>query len=165
MFNPLFTGCATALVTPFLPGGRVDEKALRGLIARQVEAGADALVLLGTTGEPCTLSLSERQRVLEIGLEEVNGSIPIIAGTGANNTEHAIQYAKQAQKLGVTGQLSVTPYYNRATQTGLMRHFTAILEACDLPMIVYNVPGRTGMHMTASTVDRFQTIKSHCGSG
>lgn len=120
----------------------------------QLEAKIDALVLLGTTGEPCTLSMDERQRVIEIGLECVGDVIPIIVGTGSNDTRRAIEYARQAQKLGVAGQLSVTPYYNKATQSGLIRHYQAILDACPLPMILYNVPGRTGMGFSADTVAR-----------
>ena len=151
MNTPLFTGCATALVTPFLPDGRLDEPALRRLLFMQLEANIDALVLLGTTGEPCTLSMEERRRVIEIGLECVGDSIPIIVGTGSNDTRRAIEYARQAQKLGAAGQLSVTPYYNKATQSGLIRHYHAILGACPLPMILYNVPGRTGMGLSAET--------------
>ena len=154
MNMPLFTGCATALVTPFLPNGQLDEPALRRLLFMQLEAKIDALVLLGTTGEPCTLSMDERQRVIEIGLECVGDAIPIIVGTGSNDTRRAIEYARQAQKLGVAGQLSVTPYYNKATQSGLIRHYQAILDACPLPMILYNVPGRTGMGFSADTVAR-----------
>ncbi len=148
--SPLFTGCATALVTPFLPDGTLDEAALRRLIARQSAAGMDALVLLGTTGEPCTLTMSERERVIEIGLDEA-GSLPVIVGTGANDTRKAIEYARQALSLGATGQLSVTPYYNKATQTGLLRHYEAILDACPLPMILYNVPSRTGVCIKPET--------------
>lgn len=148
--NPLFTGCASALVTPFTESGALDEVALRRLIARQREAGMDALVLLGTTGEPCTLTFSERERVITIGLEEA-GPMPVIVGTGANDTRRAIDYARQAQALGAAGQLSVTPYYNKATQSGLVRHFGAILDSADLPMILYNVPSRTGVALNAET--------------
>ena len=137
---PLFTGCATALITPFLPDGRLDEPALRRLLAMQTAAKMDALVLLGTTGEPCTLSMDERERIIEIGLECTGGSIPVIVGTGSNDTRRAIEYACQAQRLGAAGQLSVTPYYNKTTQSGLIRHYHAILDACPLPMILYNVP-------------------------
>ena len=151
MNMPLFTGCATALVTPFLPNGQLDEPALRRLLFMQLEAKIDALVLLGTTGEPCTLSMDERQHVIEIGLECVGDAIPIIVGTGSNDTRRAIEYARQAQRLGAAGQLSVTPYYNKTTQSGLIRHYHAILDACPLPMILYNVPGRTGMGLSADT--------------
>lgn len=148
--SPLFTGCATALVTPFLPDGSLDEAALRRLIKRQKASGMDALVLLGTTGEPCTLTMRERERVIEIGIDEA-GSMPVIVGTGANDTRKAIEYARQARDLGATGQLSVTPYYNKATQTGLLRHYETILEHCPLPLILYNVPSRTGVSIRLET--------------
>ena len=150
--SPLFTGCATALVTPFLPNGSLDEEALRRLILLQLDAGIDALVLLGTTGEPCTLSMDERERVIAIGLETAGERVPVIIGTGSNDTRRAIEYARQARKLGAQGQLSVTPYYNKTTQNGLIRHYSAILDSCDLPMILYNVPGRTGMSMRPDTL-------------
>lgn len=152
--SPLFKGCATALVTPFLPDGTLDEAALRRLIAIQMDAHIDALVLLGTTGEPCTLNMDERRRVIEIGLEAADGNIPVIVGTGSNNTRQAAEYAQQACKLGAQGQLCVTPYYSKATQAGIIRHYKAILESCPLPMIVYNVPSRTGVGMTADTLLR-----------
>lgn len=154
MSIPLFTGCATALVTPFQPDGTLDEPALRRLINLQMDAGMDALVLLGTTGEPCTLNMEERERIIRIGLETVHGTMPVIVGTGANDTRRAIEYARQAHALGAQGQLCVTPYYNKATQDGLIRHFTAIADSCPLPMILYHVPGRTGMTMTPATVSQ-----------
>ena len=150
--SPLFTGCATAIVTPFLPNGSLDEEALRRLILLQLDAGIDALVLLGTTGEPCTLSMDERERVIAIGLETAGERVPVIIGTGSNDTRRAIEYARQARKLGAQGQLSVTPYYNKTTQNGLIRHYSAILDSCDLPMILYNVPSRTGMSMNPDTL-------------
>lgn len=150
--SPLFTGCATALVTPFLPDGSLDEEALRRLISLQLDAGIDALVLLGTTGEPCTLSMDERERVIAVGLEAVGGRVPVLVGTGSNDTRRAMAYARQARKLGTQGQLSVTPYYNKTTQNGLVRHYSAILDSCDLPMILYNVPSRTGMSMSPDTL-------------
>lgn len=149
--STLFTGCATALVTPFLPGGTLDETALRHLIEIQIDAGIDALILLGTTGEPCTLSMQERETIIRIGLETVQGRVPVIVGTGSNNTQQTIEYAIQARQLGAQGQLTVTPYYNKTTQTGLLRHYDAILTACPLPMILYHVPSRTGMSFEAST--------------
>lgn len=151
--SPLFTGCAAALVTPFLPDGSLDEPALRSLIAVQRESRMDALVLLGTTGEPCSLSMEERARIIEIGLEEA-GDMPVIVGTGANDTRRAIQYAHQAKALGAAGQLCVTPYYNKTTQRGLLRHYTAILEESALPMLLYHVPARTGMGIAVDTAAR-----------
>lgn len=146
--SPLFRGCAAALITPFCEDGTLDEAALRALIARQ--AGMDAIVILGTTGEPCALSMQERARVITIALEKA--SMPVIVGTGSNDTRRAIEFAKQARQLGAHGQLCVTPYYNKTTQTGLIRHYSAILDCCDLPMLLYNVPSRTGLSMTAETV-------------
>lgn len=148
---PLFTGCATALVTPFLPDGSLDIPALKRLIMRQLDAGVDALVLLGTTGEPNTLSMDEREEIIQTGVNMVKGRMPIIVGTGSNDTRRAIEYAQQAKRLGAQGQLCVTPYYNKATQHGLIRHFSAILDACELPMILYNVPSRTGISISAKT--------------
>ena len=148
----LFSGCATALVTPFLPDGALDEDALRRLIRIQINAGIDALVLLGTTGEPSTLSIQERERVISIGMETANGRLPVIVGTGSNDTRKAMEYARQAKRLGALGQLCVTPYYNKTTQSGLLRHYKAILSVCDLPMIVYNVPSRTGMSILPDTI-------------
>ena len=149
---PVFTGCAAALITPFLPGGGIDEAALRRLIAMQLDAHADAIVLLGTTGEPSVLSMEERKQVIKIGVDAVHGSIPVIIGTGSNDTRKAMTYARQAEDLGADAQLTVTPYYNKATQTGLIRHFSAIMDNSKLPLIAYNVPGRTGMSMTAQTI-------------
>lgn len=157
MSAPLFTGCATALVTPFTRDGALDVPALRRLIARQLDAGTDALVLLGTTGEPSTLTLAERERVITAGMEAVGGAVPVIIGTGANDTRRAIEYARQAHALGAQGQLCVTPYYNKATQEGLIRHFFAIADSAPLPMIVYNVPGRTGMGIAPETAASLST--------
>ncbi len=159
--STLFTGCATALVTPFLPGGKLDEPALRRLIAMQAEAGTDALVLLGTTGEPSTLTMEERERVISIGLE--NSRMPVIVGTGSNDTRKAIEYARQAKALGANGQLTVTPYYNKTTQQGLLRHFGAILDSCELPMILYNVPSRTGMGISAQTAAALAALPGVAG--
>lgn len=148
---PLFTGCATALVTPFLLNNSVDDVSFRQLISRQILSGIDALIILGTTGEPCTLSMAEREQVITSAMDEAQDRIPIIVGTGSNDTSKAIEYAQQAKQLGAHGQLCVTPYYNKTTQTGLLRHYGSILERCDLPMILYTVPSRTGMHIAADT--------------
>lgn len=150
--SPLFLGCAAALVTPFLPDGSLDEAALKRLILRQIAAHADAIVLLGTTGEPSTLDMEERERIIRIGIETINGRMPVIIGTGTNDTKKSIAYARQAKDAGADAQLTVTPYYNKAARSGLIRHFNAIMDACDLPMIVYNVPSRTGMNMLPETI-------------
>ena len=156
--RPLFSGCATALVTPFLPDGNLDIPALRRLIAWQIESGIDALVLLGTTGEPSTLTMDEREKIIQTGVEMAASRIPVIIGTGSNDTRRCMDYALQAKRLGSDGQLCVTPYYNKTTQSGLIRHFSAILDACDLPMILYNVPGRTGMTLSPQTA---ATLSKH----
>lgn len=143
--KPLFTGCAAALVTPFKSDLSLDEPSLRRLI--RLQNHMDAIVVLGTTGEPCSLSLEERERVISIAVEE--SKIPVIVGTGSNDTRKAIDYAKQASRLGAAGQLAVTPYYNKTSPTGLLRHYNAILDSSPLPLILYNVPSRTGMSMTA----------------
>ena len=160
---PLFTGCATALVTPFLPNNTIDIASLRQLIACQLHAGIDALVILGTTGEPCTLTMSEREQIISVALEAAQNQIPVIVGTGANDTSKAVEYARQAKRLGAQGQLCVTPYYNKTTQAGLLRHFSSILECCDLPMILYNVPSRTGMSIAADTAALL--TRHHCIAG
>ena len=149
--NPIFAGCATALVTPMRADGSLDENALRRLIAMQLEAHMDAIVVLGTTGEPCTLSMDERERVIAVTVELCKGKMPIIVGTGSNDTHKAVLYARQAHALGADAQLCVTPYYNKATQEGLLRHYGTILDACELAMILYNVPSRTGMNLSADT--------------
>lgn len=147
----LFRGCATALITPFLPDGSLDLPTLKRLIARQLDNGIDALVLLGTTGEPCTLSMDEREKVIQTGVELASGRIPIIVGTGSNDTRRAVEYARQASQLGADGQLTVTPYYNKTTQQGLLRHFGTILDASELPMFLYHVPSRTGVSLSVQT--------------
>lgn len=157
---PLFRGCAAALITPFLPGGALDEDALRVLLRMQMDAKMDAVVLLGTTGEASTLTMDERERVIAIGLETIACSMPVIVGTGANDTRKAIEYARQAKALGANGQLTVTPYYNKTTQSGLIRHFHAIADSVDLPMILYNVPTRTGMHISPKTAE---ALSAHPG--
>ena len=148
---PIFTGCATALITPMRADGSLDETALRRLLAMQLEAHMDAIVVLGTTGEPCTLSMDERERVIAITVELCKGKMPVIVGTGSNDTHKAVLFARQAHAFGADAQLCVTPYYNKATQEGLLRHYGAILDACELPMLLYNVPGRTGMSLCADT--------------
>lgn len=161
--SPLFSGCAAALVTPFLPDGTLDEPALRRLIRMQTAADMDALVLLGTTGEPCSLSMQERERIIRIGIEETAGRMPVIVGTGSNRTQTAIAYARQAYELGAQGQLCVTPYYNKTSQQGLLHHYEAILESCSLPMILYSVPSRTGMRIEPETASQLAALPGVCG--
>ena len=144
MKRPVFTGLCTALVTPFRGGG-VDHEMLRRLILRQIDGGADAIVLGGTTGESPTLTTDEKLELFRLGMETARGRCKIIAGTGGNCTERAVTLSTRAAQLGVDGLLVVTPYYNKATQAGLVRHYQAVCEAAKIPVIAYNVPGRTGM--------------------
>src|SRR3984957_20618175 len=139
-----FIGCGTAMVTPFRKDLSLDEEALRRLIARQIEAGIDFLVPCGTTGESPTLSREEHLRVVAITIEEAKGKVPVLAGAGGNNTHEVIELARECQKFGADGVLSVTPYYNKATQEGLYQHYRAIAGSIKIPIILYSVQGRTG---------------------
>ncbi len=143
----IFKGAATALITPFRDG-EVDYVALGRLIDRQIESGIDALVICGTTGENATLSDKEHRAVLEFSLNQAGGRVPMIAGTGSNDTNHAVEMSKFAAGLGYDGLLVVTPYYNKATERGLISSFTAIADSVDLPIILYNVPTRTCCNIT-----------------
>jgi len=153
-----FTGCGTALVTPFTSSGAVDEAAVRRLAKRQVDAGIHFLVPCGTTGEAPTLSAAERRRVVELVVDEVAGRVPVLAGAGGYDTKEVIEAAKEMQSAGASGLLSVTPYYNKPTPDGLVRHYQAIAEATPLPIVVYNVPGRTGCNVDPATLARLTTI-------
>lgn len=157
---PLFSGCAAAMITPFRKNGSIDTDALTRLIDMQIKAEMDAIVLLGTTGEASTLSMHEREQVITTGVLAAGKLMPVIVGTGSNDTRKAIEYARQAKSLGAAGQLSVTPYYNKSTQRGLIKHFIAIAENSDLPLMVYNVPSRTGMTISAETL---KTLSAHPG--
>lgn len=150
---PLFEGCATALVTPF-DGGEVDYTAFRRLVEEQLEAGTDALVIAGTTGESPTLTDKEKEKLFREATRAVRASgrrVPIIGGTGSNNTSRAITLSRMAEEAGCDGLLIVTPYYNKASQAGLISHFTAIADAVGIPLILYHVPSRTGCGMTVET--------------
>ena len=146
----IFEGAATALITPF-KDGHVDYDALRKLVNWQIEEGIDALVICGTTGEGSTMTDEEHKEVLRVCLETAAGRVPMIAGTGSNDTAYGVQMTKHACQLGYDGVLVVTPYYNKATQNGLVAHYTAIAEASTVPVIIYNVPGRTGVNILPST--------------
>jgi 4-hydroxy-tetrahydrodipicolinate synthase len=149
----MFKGVITALVTP-LRNDHVDEEALRRLVDEQIRAGIDGLVPVGTTGESPTLSNEEHIRVIEVVVEEAKKRVPVIAGTGANATREAIELTAAAKAVGADGTLQVTPYYNKPTQDGLYRHFKAVVDAVALPMVVYNVPGRTGCDLLPETIAR-----------
>jgi 4-hydroxy-tetrahydrodipicolinate synthase len=147
----IFTGSATAMVTPFAQDG-LNLKTLDRLVDYQLAGGTDALVVCGTTGEPSTMDISEEAVVISRTVERVAGRIPVIVGAGSNDTAFAVKSAKQASNLGADALLMVTPYYNKTTQQGLVRHFNAIADATDLPIILYNIPGRTGINIAPATL-------------
>ena len=151
--NPVFTGVCTALVTPFT-NDKVDLKALDALIDRQIDAGVPALLICGTTGEPSTLTDDEWTLVLEHAVAHINGCVKVIAGTGSNNLSHTLKKAQIAKNLGADAQLCVTPYYNKTTQPGLIAFFSHIADSTSLPVILYNVPARTGLTMAPGTVEK-----------
>jgi 4-hydroxy-tetrahydrodipicolinate synthase len=162
----MFTGCGTALVTPFKADLSLDEAAMRLLVKRQIDGGINFLVPCGTTGESPTLTRAEHLRVVEITLEEARKAsrkVPVVAGAGGYNTAEVIELARELQHLGVDGLLSVTPYYNKVTQEGLYLHYKAIADAVPLPIIVYNVPGRTGVNVETATLKRLSGIPNICG--
>ena len=153
MKNSIFKGMATAMVTPMTPEG-VDYEALGRFIDFQLEKGINALVAVGTTGESATLSPEERKEVIRFTIDRVNGRVPVIAGTGTNNTAHAIDYSVSACHCGADALLVVTPYYNKATQNGLIAHYTAIADKVDKPIVLYNVPSRTGCNLLPATIEK-----------
>ena len=150
MSQSLFRGSGVALVTPMTPDG-IDFPALEQLIEWHIASGTDALILCATTGEGATLTYAERAEIIERSIRQVNGRVPVIVGTGSNNTASAIALSREACAAGADGVLVVTPYYNKATQRGLVRHFTAVADAVDRPLIVYNVPSRTGVNIQPET--------------
>ena len=153
-----FTGVGTALITPFTKTGALDEAAIKRLARRQIDNGVHFLVPCGTTGETPTLSAPERRRVVELVLEAANGSVPVMAGAGGYDTQEVVHVAKEMQSVGVQGLLSVTPYYNKPTPEGLYQHFSKIADATSVPIVLYNVPGRTGCNIDAATLARLATI-------
>ena len=160
----MFTGCGTALITPFRPDQSLDEAALRRLVRRQVEAGIDFLVPCGTTGESPTLEHAEHLRVVEITLEEAKArEVPVLAGAGGYNTREVITLARELEALGVDGLLSVTPYYNKPTQEGLYQHYRALAGSVKSPIIVYSVQGRTGVNVEPGTLKRLAAIDNIVG--
>jgi len=153
-----FTGVGTALITPFSRDGSLDEAAVTRLARRQVDAGVHFLSPCGTTGEAPTLTHREKLRVVELVLGEAKGKVPVLAGAGGYDTREVIELARDMERVGADGLLSVTPYYNKPTQEGLYQHFKAIAEATSLPIVLYNVPGRTGVNMVADTTLRLSEI-------
>jgi 4-hydroxy-tetrahydrodipicolinate synthase len=159
----MFTGCGTAMVTPFHPDGSLDEATLRLLVQRQIDAGIDFLVPCGTTGESPTLSHQEHLRVVEITLELAKGRVAVLAGAGGYNTAEVIALAQELAAIGVDGILSVTPYYNKPTQEGLYQHYKALASAVSLPIILYSVQGRTGVNIEPATVKRLASLENIAG--
>jgi len=158
----MFSGTFTALVTPFR-NGEVDVEALEGMVEFQIQHGVSGLVPCGTTGETPAMSEAEDRVVVETVMRVTDGRVPIIAGTGSNSTDMAIKYTKMAQEVGADGSLQVAPYYNKPTQEGLYRHFAAIAESTDLPLVLYNIPGRTGVTISAETMARLAEIPNIVG--
>jgi 4-hydroxy-tetrahydrodipicolinate synthase len=155
----MFTGCGTALVTPFRQDGTLDETALRRIVQRQIEGGIDFLVPCGTTGESPTLTREEHLRTVAITVEECRKqAIPVLAGAGGYNTREVVELARACQALGADGILSVTPYYNKPTQEGLFQHYSAIAAALDIPVVVYSVQGRTGVNVEPATLARLAEV-------
>ncbi len=158
----MFKGAFVAIVTPFRDG-RLDEQGLRDLIEFQIANGTHGIVPCGTTGESATLTFAEHERVIEITVEQVNGRVPVIAGTGSNNTEEAIRLTRHAKACGADGALMISPYYNKPTQEGVYQHFKKVAAAADIPILVYNIPGRTAMNITADTMARLSEIDNIVG--
>ena len=150
----IFKGAGVALVTPFHEDESVNYEALEELLEMQIAGHTDAIIVCGTTGEPSTMTEEERTSVIKFAVEKVNKRVPVIAGTGGNNTREAVAMSKTAESLGVDGLLVVTPYYNKATQEGLFLHYKAIADAVNIPIIMYNVPGRTGLNLLPETAVR-----------
>lgn len=166
----IFKGCGTALVTPFTEDGNIDFEELRKLIDFQILEGVDSLIICGTTGESATMSLDEKKSVIEFAVQIARKRVPIIAGTGENNTKASIELSQYAESVGASGLLLVTPYYNKTTQAGLITHFMEIAKNTKLPIILYNVPSRTGINIEPSTcyelskIDNIVAIKEASGN-
>ena len=158
-----WSGCGTALVTPFTASGAVDEPRVRALAARQIEGGVHFLCPCGTTGESPTLSAAEHRRVVELVVETAAGRVPVLAGAGGYDTREVVEQAREMERAGADGILSVTPYYNRPTPEGLYRHYGAIADAVSLPIVVYNVPGRTGCNVDPATLCRLAGLANVVG--
>jgi 4-hydroxy-tetrahydrodipicolinate synthase len=159
----MFTGCGTALVTPFRPDLSLDEAALRALVNRQIDAGIDFLCPCGTTGESPTLKPEEHRRVVEITVEEARGRVPVLAGAGGYDTREVIERIAEMKRVGASGILSVTPYYNKPTQEGLYQHYRALAESTDLPIVVYSVQPRTAVNVELATLLRLAEIPNIIG--
>lgn len=151
MKNPIFTGAGVAIITPFTADGKVNEKVLAEIIEYQISHSTDAIVICGTTGESATLDHNEHTQAIKVAVDVTAGRIPVIAGTGSNDTAYALKLSNDAEKLGVDGLLMVTPYYNKASQEGLIKHFSYVADRVSTPIILYNVPSRTGCEIKPET--------------
>ena len=151
MKNPIFTGAGVAIITPFTADGKVNEKVLAEIIEYQISHSTDAIVICGTTGESATLDHNEHTQAIKVAVDVTSGRIPVIAGTGSNDTAYALKLSNDAEKLGVDGLLMVTPYYNKASQEGLIKHFNYVADRVSTPIILYNVPSRTGCEIKPET--------------
>ena len=158
-----FSGTATAMITPFGADGGVNFNSFGEMIERQITAGTDMLVILGTTGEPATMTEEEKVSVMEYSVKKAKGRIKIVFGCGSNCTDHAVSAAKQAEAIGADGLLAVTPYYNKCTQNGLYAYYKSICEAVKIPVIAYNVPSRTGVNIQPATMARIAEIPNMAG--
>ena len=157
--TPIFTGAATAIVTPFTENS-IDFDAFENIIEFQIKNSIDAIVVCGTTGEASTMHDEEHLSAIKFVVDKVAGRVPVIAGTGSNYTSHCIELSQEAEKLGADALLVVTPYYNKTTQTGLIKHYEAVADSVNLPIVVYNVPSRTGLNMSASTLKALSAHKN-----
>lgn len=170
MKNTIFTGAGVAIVTPMKADGSINFEKLGQLIDFNIDNGTDAIIICGTTGESATMTDAEHIECIKYAVEKVNKRVPVIAGTGSNHTDYAVNLSKQAEKLGADGLLCVTPYYNKTSQRGLIAHFKAIAESVDLPIILYNVPSRTGVNILPETlfelskVDNIVAVKEASGN-
>lgn len=160
MKNTIFTGAAIAIITPMNPDGSINYEVLGEMIDHQIENGTDAIVICGTTGEASTMTDEEHLECIRFAVERTAKRVPVIAGTGSNDTAYAVMLSQEAEKLGADGLLLVTPYYNKTTQRGLIAHFTAVADAVNIPIVLYNIPGRTGMNMEVSTVRKLAEHKN-----
>lgn len=158
MSKTIFTGCATAIATPMHTDGSINYEEFGKLIDWQIENGIDGIVICGTTGESATMTDEEHREVIRYGIERVNHRVPVIAGTGSNDTAYAVELSKEAEKAGADALLQVTPYYNKASQRGLVKHFTAIADSVNIPIVLYNVPSRTGVNIG---IDAYKELAKH----
>ena len=162
MKNTIFTGAAIAIITPMNADGSINYDVLGEMIDSQIENGTDAIVICGTTGEASTMTDDEHLECIRFAVERTAKRVPVIAGTGSNDTAYAVKLSKEAEEVGADALLVVTPYYNKATQRGLIAHFTAIADAVNIPLVLYNIPGRTGMNMEIATVKELAKHRNIC---